>query len=117
MTSTRLLLLPVLLALIANPTLAFRLAHPPVRVYTPETDHHRLNAIAWPTPTPARYKPTSVTAKGSMTHHRIASVSLFSEQKIRAGVMEQYMRQAPAPTIAGLVHQQNPKAWVVALSG
>jgi hypothetical protein len=45
------------------------------------------------------------------------SINLFDEQKIRSGMMEQYMRLAPAPSIAGLVHRQNRKAKVVALSG
>jgi hypothetical protein len=44
-------------------------------------------------------------------------ISIFSEQKIRSGQMEKIMRSAPAPSIAGLVHKQNPKAKVVALSG
>jgi hypothetical protein len=44
-------------------------------------------------------------------------ISIFSEQKIRSGQMDSIMRSAPAPTIAGLVHKQNPKAKVVALSG
>ena len=44
-------------------------------------------------------------------------ISIFSEQKIRSGQMENIMRSAPAPTIASLVHKQNPKAKVVALSG
>jgi type I phosphodiesterase/nucleotide pyrophosphatase len=44
-------------------------------------------------------------------------VNLFSLQKVRGGAMEQAMRQAPAPTIAGLVHKAHPQAKVVALSG
>lgn len=44
-------------------------------------------------------------------------ISIFSEQKIRSGEMDSIMRSAPAPTIAGLVHRQNPNAKVVALSG
>lgn len=44
-------------------------------------------------------------------------VNLFNEATVRAGSMEKVMRQAGAPTIAGLVHAQNPKAKVVALSG
>jgi hypothetical protein len=44
-------------------------------------------------------------------------ITIFSEQKIRSGQMDNIMRSAPAPTIASLVHKQNPKAKVVALSG
>jgi hypothetical protein len=44
-------------------------------------------------------------------------ISLFNEQTIRSGEMENIMRSAPAPSIAGLVHKQNPNAKVVALSG
>lgn len=44
-------------------------------------------------------------------------ISIFSEQKIRSGQMENIMKSAPAPTLAGLIHKQNPRAKVVALSG
>jgi hypothetical protein len=45
------------------------------------------------------------------------SVNLFSEAAVRSGLMEHVMQQAGAPSIAGLVHKQNPNAKVVALSG
>ena len=45
------------------------------------------------------------------------SVNLFDPAKIRAGAMEKVMLLAGVPTIAGLVHRQNPAAKVVALSG
>lgn len=44
-------------------------------------------------------------------------VSLFNPDVVRAGAMEKVMAQSGAPTIAGLVHKQNPGAKVVALSG
>ncbi len=44
-------------------------------------------------------------------------ISIFSEQKIRDGRMDQIMKSAPAPSIAELVHKTNPQAKVVALSG
>jgi hypothetical protein len=48
-------------------------------------------------------------------------VSLFDPAKIRAGLMERYMREAGAPSIAGLLHEHDPEhdptAKVVALSG
>jgi Type I phosphodiesterase / nucleotide pyrophosphatase len=45
------------------------------------------------------------------------AVNLFNLQKVRAGDMENIMRQAPAPTIAGLIRKANPQAKIVALSG
>ncbi|HEX6509719.1 MAG TPA: alkaline phosphatase family protein [Chloroflexota bacterium] len=44
-------------------------------------------------------------------------VSLFDPTKIRAGAMENIVRHAGVPTLAGRVHAQSPKAQVVALSG
>jgi Type I phosphodiesterase / nucleotide pyrophosphatase len=44
-------------------------------------------------------------------------VSVFNENAIRSGHMENMMKTAPSPSIASLVHRENPKAKVVALSG
>jgi hypothetical protein len=44
-------------------------------------------------------------------------ITIFNEQTVRAGHLEQFMKQATAPSLASLVHQQEPKAKVVALSG
>jgi arylsulfatase A-like enzyme len=44
-------------------------------------------------------------------------VSLFSPTKIRAGDMENIIRQSRVPTLAGLVHHKARTAKVVALSG
>lgn len=44
-------------------------------------------------------------------------ITLFNEQSVRNGLMENIMRAAPAPSIAGLLHRQNRRAKVVALSG
>lgn len=46
-----------------------------------------------------------------------STVSLFSESMVRQGGMERIMSAAGAPTIASLVHKENPSAKVVALSG
>jgi arylsulfatase A-like enzyme len=44
-------------------------------------------------------------------------VTIFNEQTVRAGRLEQFMKRAPAPSLASVVHAQDPKAKVVALSG
>lgn len=44
-------------------------------------------------------------------------ITIFNEQTVRAGHLEQFMKQAAAPSFASLVHKQDPKAKVVALSG
>jgi hypothetical protein len=45
------------------------------------------------------------------------SVNLFNTDTILKGGMEKIMRQAGAPSIAGLLHRRDPRAKVVALSG
>jgi hypothetical protein len=49
--------------------------------------------------------------------HGDTRVSLFDPKKIRAGDMENIIRSAKVPTLAGLVHANHPTAKVVALSG
>jgi Type I phosphodiesterase / nucleotide pyrophosphatase len=44
-------------------------------------------------------------------------IDLFDPVKIRAGDMEAIIRKSGVPTLAGLVHRQDPRARVVALSG
>jgi predicted AlkP superfamily pyrophosphatase or phosphodiesterase len=44
-------------------------------------------------------------------------VNLFNPDKIRRGDMENIIKSSGAPTIAGLIHQSDPKAYVAALSG
>jgi hypothetical protein len=44
-------------------------------------------------------------------------ISIFNEQTVRAGQMDRIMAQAPAPSIAQLVHKAKPGDKVVALSG
>ena len=44
-------------------------------------------------------------------------ISLFDPEKIRAGVMDDIIRQSGAPTLAGLVHAKRSTSKVVALSG
>jgi hypothetical protein len=46
-----------------------------------------------------------------------SEVSLFSEGVVRQGLLERIMKAAGSPTIAGDVHEANPDARVVALSG
>ncbi len=57
-----------------------------------------------------------ISSFGWVTANNV-SVNLFDPAKIRAGAMEKVMLMAGVPTIAGLVHRQNPAAKVVALSG
>jgi hypothetical protein len=45
------------------------------------------------------------------------TVNLFDPANIRAGQMENIIKQAPAPSIAELVHRRDPSAKVVALGG
>jgi predicted AlkP superfamily pyrophosphatase or phosphodiesterase len=44
-------------------------------------------------------------------------VNLFSPTKIRQGDMENIIKSSGVPTIASLIHQSSPKAYVAALSG
>lgn len=44
-------------------------------------------------------------------------VSIFNTKAVLGGDLERYMHDAPASSIAALLHRQNPKAKVVALSG
>jgi hypothetical protein len=44
-------------------------------------------------------------------------MNLFDPEKVRSGLIENIMREAGAPSIAGLIHKKNPHARVVALSG